>query len=431
MAITAIPQGQTFSSENISKALLIVGIGVLTYISVSKVVKKVAKQIFEKNSSKPQLAAMITSSVVMLVVVMRALFWKSSKVQLYFFVIFLGYAAEKVAFYIWGKKSASSDGYLPGYMSDLVVAEVRNKENKSMIGREEAIANIATFIHGMRKTNAILLGHPGVGKTAIAKQFAYKIGKKLFTPHPFFTQMRLIQINIGTLFADLAWTETLEDRVAKIVKIGRKYPWIVYFIDRDDTVVNGARLDYHITLLMHLLPFSEKGEIRIIAPLAWEEYKLYFLPVEPLARLINIVGVKSPSPTKCFNMLRCRYLKFNQKGALKVSDQAIAAAVFFSASISSHQYPGKAIDLIEHTLSRVDLEKPIDEDAENDSAASIVIDVHQIVKSALAQYQWNDSPESLVQQYKQYINEHPNDFPGLRDGDSLWASQQGGPLLLT
>jgi ATP-dependent Clp protease ATP-binding subunit ClpA len=457
MGSTAISQNQPFSSENISKALLIIGIGVFTYSGVSQAVNKVAKKLFEKNSSKPQLAAIITSSVVVTVVVMRALFWESSKVQLHFVVILLGYVVERVAFYIWGKADTSKTVF-PQYMWDLVAMEVKNEENESMIGHEEAINHITTLLHGNRKTNAFLLGLPGVGKTAIAKNFAYKIGKKLLSNHSFFQQMRVIEIKIGTLLADLGWTETFEDQVAKIVKIGTKYPQFVFFIDRDDTLgAGGVRLNYHITLLKHLLPYTENGRIKVLATLTWEEYKLYILPEDALTRFVNLVHVKSPSAKKCFNMLRCRYIKINQKEDLKVSDQAIAAAIFFSGSISSHQYPDKAIDLIEHALSRVDLEKPMDEEVEslsessddetvsgssdNESTsessaderlprASIVIDVHQIVKSALALYQWNDSPESLVQQYKQYINDHPNHFPGLLSGDDLWVSQLRGPLLL-
>jgi len=315
-------------------------------------------------------------------------------------------------------------------MWDLVAMEVKNEENESMIGHEEAINHITTLLHGNRKTNAFLLGLPGVGKTAIAKNFAYKIGKKLLSRHPFFQQMRVIEIKIGTLLSDLAWTETFEDQVAKIVEIGTKFPQFVFFIDRDDTLgAGGVRLNYHITLLKHLLPYTENGRIKVLATLTWEEYKLYILPEDALTRFINIVGVKSPSPTKCFNMLRCRYIKINQKEDLKVSDQAIAAAIFFSGSISSHQYPDKAIDLIEHALSRVDLEKPINEEVERHPRASIVIDLHQIVKSALARYQWNDSPGSLVQQYREHINNNPTLFTGLRNGDDLWVSQSY-PLLL-
>jgi len=171
-----------------------------------------------------------------------------------------------------------------------------------------------------------------------------------------------MRVDFADLMSGTIYRGMLEQRVCEMVQLAKKDPKIIYFIDEIQNLVGGGRtVGSQIDVSAMLLPVMARGEIRILGASTIEDYNKFIAPNEAFARRLPSVTIQEPSHPKCFKMLKHSYCQ--DSGRIKISDEAIAAAIYFSKDIPQRYFPDKAIEVIDYAYSRAELEL---DDAEND-----------------------------------------------------------------
>jgi ATP-dependent Clp protease ATP-binding subunit ClpA len=396
MAATAVRSGLsliTYSDQDISRVLLVMGVGVLTYEIVSKAVQKAASETLTKKWVMP----LVVSTFAMIYV---------SKMELPTLQgHFAGLCVTYVIVAIAEARSLIKESSLPDYMVDMV-AEAKGGAYLSKIGYEEAVGKVEVLMNAKKKSNAILLGHPGVGKSTIPETIAYKIANAQYVAHSVFFNAKLISVDFTDLMANTLYRGMLEQRVKEMTQLAKKDPKIIYFIDEIHKLAGGGQtVDSRVDVSEMLLPVLARGEIRVIGASTHEDYKRSIEPKGPIARRLPKVMVDEPTIDKCYEMLQHSYGQISKKGRIKISDGAIAAAIVFSKDIPQRYFPDKAIELIDFTISDAELENV---DTEND-----LILREQDVAKAVCSIDRAYKVKSLILSLGVFIAQHEHYFPGL------------------
>ena len=236
-----------------------------------------------------------------------------------------------------------------------------------VIGRDNEIRRVMEILSRRTKNNPILIGEPGVGKTAIAEGLAVRVGKG-DVPESL-KDKEIVSLDLGSLIAGTKYRGEFEERLKNILKeIERAEGKIILFIDEIHTIVGAGAAEGQMDLSNMLKPALARGELRAIGATTIKEYQRYIEKDPALARRFQPIYVDEPSLEDATAILRGLKEKYEIYHGVRITDEAIVAAVTLSSRyITSRFLPDKAVDLIDEAASalRISLENkpPILEDA--------------------------------------------------------------------
>lgn len=243
---------------------------------------------------------------------------------------------------------------LEKYTQDLTKMAEENKLDP-VIGRENELRRVMQILSRRTKNNPILLGEAGVGKTAIVEGLAQLIAKGE-VPEAL-KNKRIISLDLGALIAGTRFRGEFEERLKNLLKNIKKESNIIIFIDEIHTLVGAGAAEGAIDASNLLKPALARGELRAIGAATFKDYREYIEKDPALERRFQPVIVEEPSPEEAIAILRGLKEKYELHHGLKISNEAITAAVQLSVRyITSRFLPDKAIDLIDEAASSLSLE---------------------------------------------------------------------------
>ena len=235
-----------------------------------------------------------------------------------------------------------------------------------VIGRDEEIRRVLQILSRRTKNNPILVGEPGVGKTAIAEGLAQKIVDGAVPEN--LKDKIVYSLDMGALIAGAKYQGEFEERLKGVVKdVVDSQGQIILFIDEIHTLVGAGRASGAMDASNILKPALARGELRTIGSTTLDEYQKYFEADKALERRFQMVMVDEPTPAESIAILRGLKEKYENHHRVRIEDDALIAAVNLSHRyITSRFLPDKAIDLVDEAASKLRLEmnsvpEPIDE----------------------------------------------------------------------
>ncbi len=225
-----------------------------------------------------------------------------------------------------------------------------------VIGRDDEIRRVLQILSRRTKNNPILVGEPGVGKTAIAEGLAQRIvhgdvaenlkGKVIYS------------LDMGALIAGAKYQGEFEERLKGVVKeVVDSNGEIILYIDEIHTLVGAGQTSGAMDAANILKPALSRGELRCVGSTTLDEYQKYFEKDKALERRFQMVMVDEPSPAESISILRGLKPKYENHHKVKIEDDAIIAAVELSHRyITNRHLPDKAIDLIDEAAAKLRLE---------------------------------------------------------------------------
>ena len=244
---------------------------------------------------------------------------------------------------------------LAKYGKDLIDLAKRGKLDP-VIGRDEEIRRVVQVLSRRTKNNPVLIGDPGVGKTAIVEGLALRIvaGDVPET----LRDKRLVSIDIGSMLAGAKYRGEFEERLKAVLKeIEQSEGRVITFIDEMHTLVGAGAAEGAIDASNMLKPALARGELRCIGATTVNEYRKYIEKDPALERRFQPVAVKEPSIEDTISILRGLKERYEVHHGVKIKDSAlIAATVLSNRYITDRFLPDKAIDLIDEAAARIRME---------------------------------------------------------------------------
>ena len=235
-----------------------------------------------------------------------------------------------------------------------------------VIGRDEEIRRVLQILSRRTKNNPILVGEPGVGKTAIAEGLAQKIVNGAVPEN--LKDKKVYSLDMGALIAGAKYQGEFEERLKGVVKdVIDSAGQIILFIDEIHTLVGAGKSSGAMDASNILKPALARGELRTVGSTTLDEYQKYFEADKALERRFQMVTVDEPTPAESIAILRGLKERYENHHKVRIEDDALIAAVNLSHRYITNRFlPDKAIDLVDEAASKLRLEmnsvpEPIDE----------------------------------------------------------------------
>ena len=225
-----------------------------------------------------------------------------------------------------------------------------------VIGRDEEIRRVLQILSRRTKNNPILVGEPGVGKTAISEGIAQKIVDGDVPEN--LKSRKIYSLDLGALIAGAKYQGEFEERLKGVVKeVVDSEGEVILFIDEIHTLVGAGRTSGAMDASNILKPALARGELRTIGSTTLDEYQKYFETDKALERRFQMVMVDEPSPAASVSIMRGLKERYENHHKVRIEDDALIAAVELSHRYITNRFlPDKAIDLVDEAASKLRLE---------------------------------------------------------------------------
>ena len=221
-----------------------------------------------------------------------------------------------------------------------------------IVGREKEIERVAQILSRRKKNNPILIGEPGVGKTAIAEGLALRIVQKKVSRVLF--GKRVVTLDLASLVAGTKYRGQFEERMKAVMTEIEKSPDVIIFIDELHTIVGAGGASGSLDASNMFKPALARGEIQCVGATTLDEYRQYIEKDGALARRFQMVMVDATTPDETIQILENIKSKYEEHHNVAYSEEAIKACVTLSDRYISDRFlPDKAIDVLDETGARV------------------------------------------------------------------------------
>ena len=246
-----------------------------------------------------------------------------------------------------GKKGKT----LAEFTRDLTEAARQGKLDP-VIGREKEIQRVIQILSRRTKNNPVLIGEPGVGKTAIAEGLAQRIAAA-DVPEELLDK-QVLSLDLSGMVAGTKYRGEFEERIKKTIDEVKKAGNVILFIDELHTIVGAGSAEGAVDAANILKPALSRGEIRVVGATTLNEYRKYIEKDAALERRFQPVTVAEPTPETAIEILKGLRDKYEAHHKLTITDEAIESAVRLSVRYINDRFlPDKAIDLMDEAASRV------------------------------------------------------------------------------
>ncbi|GAD05655.1 ClpB protein [Porphyromonas crevioricanis JCM 15906] len=241
---------------------------------------------------------------------------------------------------------------LEKYATDLC-ARARDGKLDPVIGRDEEIRRVLQILSRRTKNNPILIGEPGVGKTAIAEGLAHRIIRGDVPDN--LKQKKIFSLDMGALVAGAKYKGEFEERLKSVVsEVSKSEGEVILFIDEIHTLVGAGKSEGAMDAANILKPALARGELRAIGATTLDEYQKYFEKDKALERRFQMVMVNEPDELSTISILRGLKEKYENHHKVRIKDEAIISAVKLSNRYITDRFlPDKAIDLMDEAAARL------------------------------------------------------------------------------
>ena len=236
-----------------------------------------------------------------------------------------------------------------------MVERARQQKMDPVIGRDEEIRNVVRILSRKTKNNPVLIGEPGVGKTAIAEGLAQRIVKKEVPKG--LQDKTIFSLDMGALVAGAKYRGEFEERLRDLLAEIHRSGDVILFVDEMHTIIGAGAAEGAIDAANILKPALARGELRSIGATTLDEYQKYFEKDKALERRFQKVMVNEPDEASAIAILRGLKERYENHHKVRIRDEAIIAAVTLSERYITDRFlPDKAIDLIDEAASKLRLE---------------------------------------------------------------------------
>ncbi|MFP5518464.1 MAG: ATP-dependent chaperone ClpB [Bdellovibrionia bacterium] len=283
---------------------------------------------------------------------------------------------------------------LAKYARDLTALAAEGKLDP-VVGRDEEIRRVMQVLSRRTKNNPVLIGEPGVGKTAIAEGLALRIVKQDVPEN--LIGKKLMSLDMGALIAGAKYRGEFEDRLKAVIKeVTSSEGEIILFIDEIHTLVGAGKTDGAMDAGQLLKPALARGELHCIGATTLDEYRKYIEKDAALERRFQTVLVDEPSVEDAITILRGLKEKYEVHHGIRITDSALVAAVKLSHRYIQNRFlPDKAIDLVDEAASKLGIEsRSVPEEIDQIERQLMQL---RIEKEALKKESDDSSKERLLQ----------------------------------
>ena len=249
------------------------------------------------------------------------------------------------------RKHAVRGGALSSFGIDLT-AKAAAGELDAMIGRDKELERMITILSRRTKNNPVLIGEPGVGKTAIVEGLAQRIVHEEVPSH--LLDRRVIMLDMAAMIAGTKYRGEFEDRLKKVVSEVKKQGNVIVFIDELHLLVGAGSAEGSMDAANILKPALARGELHMIGATTLDEYRKHIEKDSALERRFQAIVVKEPTVTQTIAILRGLKNYYEKYHGVKITDEVIESAVYMSDRYVSDRFmPDKAIDVLDEAAARV------------------------------------------------------------------------------
>ena len=335
------------------------------------------------------------------------------------------------------KGSYNSTPTLNQYGSDLT-KQAREGKLDPVIGRKNEIQRVIQILSRRTKNNPCLIGEPGVGKTAVVEGLAEKIVAG--DVPELLKNKRVVSIDIASMIAGAKYRGDFEERIKKALKEVKKAGDVILFIDEIHTIVGAGSAEGAVDAANILKPLLARGEIQLIGATTLKEYRKYIEKDAALERRFSPVTVNEPTEDETVQILYGLRDKYEAHHNVKITDEAINAAVELSSRYINDRYlPDKAIDLIDEAASKVRMSSYTEPDSFKDMKDEIekldkekeeAIRVQDFEKAAKIRDKENSKKKELEDSKKSWETKKSKEVPTLKEEDiaNVISSWTGIPV---
>jgi ATP-dependent Clp protease ATP-binding subunit ClpC len=244
-----------------------------------------------------------------------------------------------------------------------------------LIGREKEVERIIQILSRRTKNNPILLGEPGVGKTAIVEGLATRIVEGAVPM--FLAQKKILALDLSLIVAGTKYRGQFEERLKGIIRELRENPDLIIFIDEIHSLIGAGSAEGSLDAANILKPALSRGEVSCIGATTLKEYRKYIEKDRSLLRRFQAINVTAPSESETFEILEGVKDRYEQFHKVRYSPEAIKTAVYQSNRyITDRFFPDKAIDILDEAGAKVKLKRV----ADTQNLRKLELETRQIVK---------------------------------------------------
>jgi len=262
-----------------------------------------------------------------------------------------------ILFIFWKQQSEKKTGEAATGLTLDLTALAKNGHLEPVIGMDDVVERLLHIIARKSKNNPLLLGQPGVGKTAAVEGLAQRIARG-DVPEAFLNK-RVLSLDVNGLLAGTKFRGELESRLRDLLRnLESNSRQTILFIDEIHTIEQTRGSEGAVDIADILKPALSRGDLQVIGATTWREYEKYIKPDAAIDRRFQTVLVHEPSRDTAIDILRGVRHRYEDFHRVCIPDETLIAAVDLSLKIKGRQLPDKAFDLIDEASAKVSIEGP-------------------------------------------------------------------------